>query len=181
MILACSQWFAPDTRTTADTARNPGQFRRAALTGGMALVITLLLPLAVPGFDQGTFPQGSRLNPWGSSTGLNPMISLGNSLRSPSGDGRITYATNASRPQYLRSVTVDRFDGDSWSPDDRDASRRVGAGRMDVGYEVLADEQVRHGHGGRHRTVSPARTCRCRTLRTRSTALTDGGAGIRPP
>ncbi|ABK02602.1 transglutaminase domain protein [Arthrobacter sp. FB24] len=143
MILACSQWFAPDNRTTADTARTPGQFRRAALTGGIALVITLLLPLAVPGFDQGTFPQGSRLNPWGSSTGLNPMISLGNSLRSPSGDGRITYATSASRPPYLRSVTVDRFDGDSWSPDDRDASRRVGVGRMDAGYEILADEQVR--------------------------------------
>ncbi|CAN7276140.1 transglutaminaseTgpA domain-containing protein [Arthrobacter sp. LjRoot14] len=143
MILACSQWFAPDNRTTADTARNPGQFRRAALTGGITLVITLLLPLAVPGFDQGTFPQGSRLNPWGSSTGLNPMISLGNSLRSPSGDGRITYATSASRPPYLRSVTVDRFDGDSWSPDDRDASRRVGVGRMDAGYEILADEQVR--------------------------------------
>ena len=142
-ILACSQWFAPDNRTPADTARNPGQFRRAAITGGMALVITLLLPLAVPGFDQGTFPQGSRLNPWGSSTGLNPMISLGNSLRSPSGDGRITYATSGSRPPYLRSVTVDRFDGDSWSPDDRDASRRVGVGRMDAGNEILADEQVR--------------------------------------
>jgi transglutaminase-like putative cysteine protease len=143
MILACSQWFAPDSRTTADTARNPGQFRRAALTGGMALAVTLILPLAIPGFDQGTFPQGSRLNPWGSSTGLNPMISLGSSLRSPSGDGRITYASNATSPQYLRSVTVDRFDGDSWSPDDREASRRVGVGRMDPGYEILADEQVR--------------------------------------
>src|SRR4029453_18329121 len=84
-----------------------------------------------------------RLNPWGSATGLNPMISLGNSLRSPSGDGRITYASSASRPPYLRSVPVDRFDGDSWSPDDRDASRRVGVGRMDAGYEILADEQVR--------------------------------------
>jgi transglutaminase-like putative cysteine protease len=143
MILACSQWFAPDNRTAADTARNPGQFHRAAVTGGMALVITLLLPLAVPGFDQGTFPQGSRLNPWGSATGLNPMISLGSSLRSPSGDGRITYATSGSRPPYLRSVTVDRFDGDSWSPDDRDASRRAGVGRMDSGNEILADEQVR--------------------------------------
>ena len=49
------------------------------------------------------------------------MISLGNSLRSPSGDGRITYATNATAPLYLRSVTVDRFDGEAWSPDDRDA------------------------------------------------------------
>ena len=98
LILACSQWFAPDPRTPADTARNPGQLRRAALTGAVALVVTLLLQLAIPGFDQGTFPQGSRLNPWGTATGLNPMISLGNSLRSPPGDGRITYATNAPRP-----------------------------------------------------------------------------------
>ncbi|XAS69605.1 DUF3488 and transglutaminase-like domain-containing protein [Micrococcaceae bacterium Sec5.7] len=142
-ILACSQWYSPDSRTPADTARNPGQARRAAMTGSVALVATLLLPLAIPGFEQGTFPQGSRLNPWGASNGLNPMISLGNSLRSPSGDGRITYATNATNPLYLRSVTVDRFDGDSWAPDDRETIRRAGAGRMDTGHEVLADEQIR--------------------------------------
>lgn len=143
LILACSQWFAPDARTQADTARNPGQIKRAALTGSVALVAALLLQLVIPGFDQGTFPQGSRLNPWGSSNGLNPMISLGNSLRSPSGDGRITYATNATTPLYLRSVTVDRFDGESWSPDDRESTRRAGPGRMDVGHEILAPEQVR--------------------------------------
>jgi transglutaminase-like putative cysteine protease len=143
LILACSQWFAPDARTQADTARNPGQIKRAALTGSVALVTALLLQLVIPGFDQGTFPQGSRLNPWGSSNGLNPMISLGNSLRSPSGDGRITYATNATAPLYLRSVTVDRFDGESWSPDDRESTRRAGPGRMDVGHEILAPEQVR--------------------------------------
>lgn len=143
VILACSQWFAPDARTQADTARNPGQIKRAALTGSVALVAALLLQLAIPGFNQGTFPQGSRLNPWGSSNGLNPMISLGNSLRSPSGDGRITYATNAMAPLYLRSVTVDRFDGEAWSPDDRESTRRAGPGRMDVGHEILAPEQVR--------------------------------------
>lgn len=143
LILACSQWFTPDTRTAADTARNPGQMRRAALTGGMALVATLIVPLAIPGFDQGTFPQGSRLNPWGASTGLNPMITLGNSLRTPAGSGRITYATNAAGPVYLRSVTVDNFDGDSWGPDDRDASRRPVGGQIETGYEVLADEQLR--------------------------------------
>jgi transglutaminase-like putative cysteine protease len=143
VILACSQWFAPDARTQADTARNPGQIKRAALTGSVALVAALLLQLAIPGFNQGTFPQGSRLNPWGSSNGLNPMISLGNSLRSPSGDGRITYATNATAPLYLRSVTVDRFDGEAWSPDDRESTRRAGPGRMDVGHEILAPEQVR--------------------------------------
>jgi len=109
----------------------------------MALALTLLLQLVVPGFDQGTFPQGSRLNPWGTANGLNPMISLGNSLRSPTGTGRITYATNAATAPYLRSVTVDSFDGDSWSPDDRDASRRVGTGRIDPGVDSTVEEQVR--------------------------------------
>ncbi|WP_461174341.1 DUF3488 and transglutaminase-like domain-containing protein [Arthrobacter sp. Z1-9] len=141
MILACSQWFLPDARTPADSARSPGQIRRAALTGSVALVATMLVPMAVPGFDQGTFPQGSRLNPWGTSTGLNPMITLGNSLRTPAGTGRITYATNSTAPLYLRSVTVDHFDGDSWGPDDRNASRRPLGSQIDPGYAVLADEQ----------------------------------------
>ncbi|MDQ0822120.1 transglutaminase-like putative cysteine protease [Arthrobacter sp. V4I6] len=140
LILASSQWFAPDPRTRADTARNPGQLRRASLTGALALTVTLLLQLVIPGFDQGTFPQGSRLNPFGAATGLNPMISLGNSLRSPTGDGRITYATNAPTIPYLRSVTVDSFNGDSWSPDDREDTRRVGTGRMDTGLESAATE-----------------------------------------
>ncbi|MHA7222329.1 transglutaminase TgpA family protein [Arthrobacter sp. RHLT1-20] len=140
MILGCSHWFAPDPRTGADTARNPGQFRRAGLTGALALTVTMLLQLVVPGFDQGTFPQGSRLNPFGSATGLNPMISLGNSLRSPSGDGRITFATNAPTTPYLRSVTVDSFSGDSWAPDDREDTRRLGTGRMNTGLESTATE-----------------------------------------
>jgi transglutaminase-like putative cysteine protease len=141
-ILACSQWFTPDPRTQADSARGPGQGRRAALTGGVALVATLLIPLAIPGFDQGTFPQGSRLNPWGASTGLNPMITLGNSLRTPDGSGRITYATNANTPLYLRSVTVDNFDGESWGPDDRNASRLPLVGQIDPGHAVSASNQV---------------------------------------
>ncbi|MGF9647543.1 DUF3488 and transglutaminase-like domain-containing protein [Pseudarthrobacter oxydans] len=141
MILACSQWFVPDSRGPVDAARNPGQVRRAALTGSVALVATMLVPMAIPGFDQGTFPQGSRLNPWGTSTGLNPMITLGNSLRTPAGTGRITYATNSSAPLYLRTVTVDHFDGDSWGPDDRNASRRPLGSQIDPGYTVLADEQ----------------------------------------
>ncbi|MEV8040955.1 DUF3488 and transglutaminase-like domain-containing protein [Arthrobacter sp. NPDC080082] len=143
MILACSHWFHPGTGLRGDTARTPGQLRRAGVLGAMALALTLLVQAVVPGFDQGAFPQGSRLTPWGGATGLNPMISLGNSLRSPSGVGRITYASNAGSAPYLRSVTVDSFDGDSWSPDDRDATRRPGTGAIDPGTDVTADEQVR--------------------------------------
>lgn len=143
LILACSQWFAPSSRSTTDFGRNPGQLRRAALTGTLALVATLAVPVAIPGFDHGTFPQGSRLNPWGAGTGLNPMITLGNSLREPAGSGRITYATNAPTPLYLRSVTVDNFDGESWGPDDRDGERRPVAGQLVTGYEIAAEEQLR--------------------------------------
>ncbi|MFF2345317.1 DUF3488 and DUF4129 domain-containing transglutaminase family protein [Pseudarthrobacter sp. NPDC058119] len=143
LILACSQWFAPDGRVQGGSARSPGLMRRAAVTGAVALAATLVLPLAIPGFDRGTFPQGSRLNPWGGATGLNPMITLGSSLRTPDGSGRITYATNSPGPLYLRSVTVDNFDGDSWGPDDRTGSRVPLDGRIDPGYPVLTDEQVR--------------------------------------
>ncbi|SEQ20069.1 DUF3488 and transglutaminase-like domain-containing protein [Arthrobacter sp. OV608] len=142
MILACSQWYVPDARTPADSARSPGQVRRAVLTGAVAVAATLVLPLAIPGFDQGTFPQGSRINPWGQSTGLNPMITLGNSLRTPAGSGRITYATNSPAPLYLRSVTVDNFDGDSWGPDDRNASRRPLGNQIDPGYAVPDMQQL---------------------------------------
>nr|WP_255767935.1 DUF3488 and transglutaminase-like domain-containing protein [Pseudarthrobacter sulfonivorans] len=142
LILAFSQWFVPDSRTPADSGRTPGHLRRAVLTGVVALVATLTVPLAIPGFDQGTFPQGSRLNPWGGAgTGLNPMITLGNSLRTPAGTGRITYATSASQPLYLRSVTVDNFDGETWGPDDRDAERRPVAGQIQPGYDIAVPQR----------------------------------------
>lgn len=143
MILAFSQWFVPQPLAGEGMARTPGQARRAALTGSAALAATLVLSSVVPGFDQGTFPQGSRLNPWGVSTGLNPMITLGTSLRTPEGSGRITYATSAMAPVYLRSVTVDHFDGESWGPDDRTASRVPLSGRIDPGYDLLSEEQQR--------------------------------------
>ncbi len=140
LILACSHWFAPDPRTGADSARTPGQFRQAALAGSVALTLTLLLQPLIPGFDRGTFPQGSRLNPFGAASGLNPMITLGSSLRSPEGGGRITYATNAPTTPYLRSVTVDTFDGEVWAPDDREPYRRPGTGRIDSGLESAPAE-----------------------------------------
>ncbi|WP_350224969.1 DUF3488 and transglutaminase-like domain-containing protein [Arthrobacter sp. efr-133-TYG-120] len=139
LILGCSQWFAPDSRLQTDNAHGTGQLKRSIVIGGVALVVGLLLPLAVPGFERGTFPVGSRLNPWGVSNGLNPMITLGNSLRNPTGDGSITYATSSTAPVYLRSVTIDKFDGDTWAPDDREASRRIGPGRMAPDYPLPAE------------------------------------------
>ena len=98
LILACSQWFAPDSRTSADSGRTPGHLRRAVLTGAVALVAAPdgsagdswlrsgYIPRKVPGSTRGVRARG-----------LNPMITLGNSLRTPPATGRITYATNAVR------------------------------------------------------------------------------------
>nr|WP_224091671.1 DUF3488 domain-containing protein [Arthrobacter sp. StoSoilB13] len=124
LILGCSHWFAPDARLQSGAPRSSGQIRRSLVTGVLALGLALVVPLAIPGFETGTFPQGSRLSPWGTSNGLNPMITLGNSLRSPTGAGRITYSTSSSAATYLRSVTIDHFDGETWAPDDRSATRR---------------------------------------------------------
>ncbi|MCF3139278.1 DUF3488 and transglutaminase-like domain-containing protein [Paenarthrobacter sp. AR 02] len=139
LILGCSHWFAPDARFQTGTGRGSGQFRRSVVTGGLALALAMVVPLAIPGFETGTFPQGSRLSPWGTSNGLNPMITLGNSLRSPIGSGRITYATSSGSALYLRSVTIDHFDGETWAPDDRAAQRRTGADRIETGYSVQGD------------------------------------------
>jgi len=139
LILGCSHWFAPDARLQSGAGRGAGQFRRSLVTGGLALALTMVVPLAIPGFETGTFPEGSRLSPWGASNGLNPMITLGNSLRSPTGSGRITYSTSSSAPLYLRSVTIDHFDGETWAPDDRTAQRRAGADRIETGYAVQGE------------------------------------------
>ncbi|WP_306737088.1 DUF3488 domain-containing protein [Arthrobacter sp. ZGTC412] len=55
---------------------------------------------------------------------------------------RITYATDAAAPLYLRTVTVDNFDGESWGPDDRDASRLPLVGQIDPGYALPANDQL---------------------------------------
>ncbi|MBT1002438.1 transglutaminase-like domain-containing protein [Paenarthrobacter sp. DKR-5] len=143
LILACSQWYAGGTPgrpgLSAQRSLAGGQAGRAALTGTAALAVTVLLTAVVPGFTTGTFPQGSRFNPWGSATGLNPMIALGNDLREASGQSRMTYATDATTPLYLRAVTLDDFEGSVWQPTPRDDQRQLGVGRM--GFDVLGPGQ----------------------------------------
>ncbi len=89
-----------------------------------AIVVgALVIPALVPGFDRGSFPEGSRLKYFGQNVGLNPFISLGSDLRSAQGVGIIHYATDSTQPVYLQTVTVDSFDGSTWGPDNRDDQR----------------------------------------------------------
>lgn len=98
--------------------------RRATIVAVVCLSATAVVPLAIPGFTTGSFPHGSRLDLFGSGTGLNPVVTLGRDLRNPQGYGRITYATNSEEPVYLRSVTLENFGGDRWEPEPRKVDRQ---------------------------------------------------------
>lgn len=139
LLLAAGQWREKPRKTASTGRTSDGFFTRAVSIGAVALTTALVLPLMIPGFNSGAFPQGSRLNPWGTATGLNPSVTLGNDLRNPTSFGRITYATNADEPLYLRSSTLEDFSGQRWEPDQRLDSRRTGIRAM----------------GGNNRTGSP--------------------------
>lgn len=121
LILFLAQWYLTDSQKR----RSGSEMFRIAGIGAGAVVLALLIALVTPGFSSGTFPQGSRLTPFGQVAGLSPFLSLGNDLRNPSGTGEINYATTAANPPYLRTLTIESFEGDSWQPTDRNAEYQL--------------------------------------------------------
>lgn len=121
-----------------------GWLGRCAAVAGAALILALTLPLILPGFTAGAFPQGSRFNFWSGTTGLNPVVTLGNDLRKPQSGGQITYATSSDEPVYLRSTTLEDFSGSRWAPDLRTEERRNGVSGMGSasGDSSLSDQRV---------------------------------------
>ncbi|MCZ2403264.1 transglutaminase domain-containing protein [Paenarthrobacter sp. Z7-10] len=138
LILACSQRVAPHNSDRSLPAAAGGLGRRAVGIGAAAVVVTVLLPLAIPGFSSGTFPEGSHFNPFGKVSGLNPMVTLGNDLRNPNSQGQMFYATDSATPVYLRSTTLEDFAGNSWEPTDRTGQRRLDPSRMNDDVSTAA-------------------------------------------
>ncbi|GAB3616798.1 DUF3488 and transglutaminase-like domain-containing protein [Okibacterium endophyticum] len=98
--------------------RNPS----LRLGGGM-LVITaasvvgaVALSTAAPGFNGASLLTVSG-DPV-SSRGISPLVDLGADLRRPGSTEQFRYITDTTRPQYFRLLTLDRFDGTTWSPGD---------------------------------------------------------------
>lgn len=135
LLLAVAQWR--ENRLASGGARaSSGFVGRSTIIGAAALALTVILPMFVPGFNSGAFPQGARLNVWGNATGLNPAVTLGNDLRNPTGFGRIAYSTNSDTPVYLRAVTLEDFSGRRWEPDQRVDDRESGV--AEIGAEAGA-------------------------------------------
>lgn len=124
ILLGTAHWIFSRADSSSG-GYSASQLDRALVIGSAALAATLVLPLAVPGFTNGLFPEGSRLS-LGTSSGLNPMVTLGNDLRNPGSVGRMTYTTTSEEPVYLRAVTLEHFDGGTWEPDQREGLRETG-------------------------------------------------------
>ncbi|HEU0206903.1 MAG TPA: DUF3488 and transglutaminase-like domain-containing protein [Pseudolysinimonas sp.] len=74
-----------------------------------SLAVGALLPIAQPAPDQ----SGGGI---GLSTGINPLIDLGDDLRRGAARTAVTYTTSDDQGTYLRLATLAAFDGRSWSP-----------------------------------------------------------------
>lgn len=86
------------------------------LAGG--LIIMLLLPSIVPGFTKGMLVEGNR-PAWGNvATNIDPMIALGNDLRSNSAGQVLHYYTDAESPLYLRTSVIGNLEGKTWKPNE---------------------------------------------------------------
>ncbi|WP_285726688.1 transglutaminase TgpA family protein [Psychromicrobium xiongbiense] len=101
---------------TASVTLSVDAWWRPAAWGAVALILALGVSTALPGFTTGTFPQGSRFNPFGQVAGLSPLLALGSDLRSPTASGSFTVATTSDNAPYLRTTTVESFAGDNWQP-----------------------------------------------------------------
>jgi transglutaminase-like putative cysteine protease len=81
--------------------------------GAVAVVGSLVLPILLPPVDQ----PGNDSGPSGGlTTGINPMLDLGEDLRRNSPTQALTYSTTAPTGEYLRLTTLEEFVGDEWEP-----------------------------------------------------------------
>jgi len=104
--------------------------------GAAAIGVAVVVPVIIPGLHSGWFGThhtagAGGLGPDGSgSTSINPIVSMRRDLNQSTPVSLFSYTTTGS-PQYLRMITLDKFDGTQWtpaavtSPDDQDAAKEL--------------------------------------------------------
>ncbi len=123
------------SRTAAGGLVTPAGMFVGTCAVALAFVVAPVLPDTTPltgtadDFDAGPFERG-----------INPMLSLGDDLRSPSRALALEYTTDGP-PPYLAVAMLRDFTGETWEPvTDEDGSYQEG--RADLAEEVDVDRQV---------------------------------------
>lgn len=94
------------------TSRPVGR-RTAVGIGAAALVASLLVPIVLPRVDPGAAAEGTA---GGVTTGVNPIITLGQDLRQGTATLALTYTSTEPGGLYLRLTALDDFTGTQWAP-----------------------------------------------------------------
>jgi len=82
------------------------------LLGAAVVVGSFVMSSVFPPVEQSQ----DQVTSGGVSTGINPLINLGDDLRRGAPVTAVTYTTSNNQAVYLRLATLDTFDGRSWSP-----------------------------------------------------------------
>ena len=82
------------------------------LLGAMVIAGSFVVSSIFPPVEQSP----DQFSSGGVSTGINPLINLGDDLRRGAPVTAVTYTTSDDQAVYLRLATLDTFDGRSWSP-----------------------------------------------------------------
>ncbi|MFJ4698545.1 transglutaminaseTgpA domain-containing protein [Streptomyces sp. NPDC088768] len=98
--------------------------RNGRRIGVLALGVALVVPLALPALDGGLLAGrggGGTGGGGGTISAVNPLVSLQDALNQPDDREVLRYRTDAANISdlYLRIVSLDKFDGTSWSPSER--------------------------------------------------------------
>lgn len=99
-------------------SRRPGR-RVAVGIAAAAVTAGLVIPLALPPLDSS---QAGGESPAGFSTGINPIITLGDDLRRGTPSLALRYTSTDDDGQYLRLTALDDFSGRSWGDGDPEVS-----------------------------------------------------------
>ncbi len=102
------------TQTPAEPLGVVGR-RIGATALGLALVLPAILPWAAGGLFRNGGTGGSGAGSGRSfGTSVDPFVQIGAQLGARSSSTLLTYTTDDRTPDYLRMVTLDRFNGTTW-------------------------------------------------------------------
>ncbi|GAB3036217.1 DUF3488 and transglutaminase-like domain-containing protein [Parafrigoribacterium mesophilum] len=90
------------------------QVRFSLALGAGMLAATLALPVLLPAVAESPSIGGRG---GGFSSGINPVVNLGDDLRRGAIQTALTYTTDSGQGNYLRLVSLQNFSGDGWTPD----------------------------------------------------------------
>ncbi|MCP2030542.1 transglutaminase-like putative cysteine protease [Okibacterium sp. HSC-33S16] len=81
--------------------------------GAVAVMGSLVLAALAPGYNGESLFQATGGSTFG--RGVSPLVDLGKDLRRPGGARQFSYTTTTEESLYFRLLTLDRFDGTTWS------------------------------------------------------------------